>query len=153
MISWAHQRRRNGELLPCTVSSFLRGLPDEHFEKRATIRLRGSARLASPFPSSFSSSGSGRFTSEERYRQPKLPAWSPRAGERVTSFIQDEDTSQDAPSFVPGERVRHAQFGSGAIAEVSGSGKDAKVTVDFDDEAIGRKRLVIAFAGLTRAFD
>ncbi len=153
LLSWAHQRRRNGELLPCTVSSFLRGLPDEHFEKRATIRLRGSARLASPFPSPFSSSGSGRFTSEERYRQPKLPAWSPRAGERVPSFIQDEDASQDAPSFVPGERVHHAQFGSGAIAEVSGGGKDAKVTVDFDDESIGRKRLVIAFAGLTRGFD
>ena len=149
LISWAHQRRRNGELLPCTISSFLRGLSDEHFEKRATLRLRGSARLASPF----SSSGSGRFTSEERYRQPKMPAWSPRAGERVSSFIQDEDASQDAPSFVPGERVSHAKFGSGAIAEVSGGGKDAKVTVDFDDERVGRKRLVIAFAGLTRAFD
>ena len=149
LISWAHQRRRNGELLPCLMSSFLRGLNDEHFEKRATLRLRGSARLASPF----SASGSGRFTSEERYRQPKMPAWSPRAGERVQSFIQDEDASQDAPRFVPGERVSHAKFGSGAIAEVSGAGKDAKVTVDFDDESVGRKRLVIAFAGLTRAFD
>jgi DNA helicase-2/ATP-dependent DNA helicase PcrA len=149
LLSWAHQRRRNGELLPCVMSSFLRGLGDEHFEKRATLRLRGSARLASPF----SSSGSGRFTSEDRYRQPKMPAWSPRAGERVSSFIQDEDASQDAPSFVPGERVSHAKFGSGAIADVSGTGKDAKVTVDFDDESVGRKRLVIAFAGLTRAFD
>ena len=149
LISWAHQRRRNGELLPCMMSSFLRGLSDEHFERRATLRLRGSARLAAPF----SSSGSGRFTSEERYRAPKTPAWSPRAGERVSSFIQDEDASQDAPRFVLGERVSHAKFGSGAIAEVSGTGKDAKVTVDFDDESIGRKRLVIAFAGLTRAFD
>ena len=149
VISWAHQRRRNGELLPCLMSSFLRGISDGHFEKRATLRLRGSARLASPF----SASGSGRFTSEERYRQPKMPAWSPRAGERVSSFIQDEDASQDAPRFVSGERVTHAMFGSGAIADVSGTGKDAKVTVDFDDEGVGRKRLVIAFAGLTRAFD
>jgi len=153
LISWAHQRRRNGELLPCVMSSFLRGLGDGHFEKRATLRLRGSARLASPFPSSAPSFGSGRFTSDDRPRQPRVPAWSPRAGERVPSFVQDEDASQDAPSFVPGERVAHAKFGSGAIAEVSGSGKDAKVTVDFDDESVGRKRLVIAFAGLTRAFD
>jgi DNA helicase-2/ATP-dependent DNA helicase PcrA len=67
--------------------------------------------------------------------------------------VQDEEASQDLPNFVRGERVAHAKFGSGSIAEVSGSGKDAKVTVDFDDEEIGRKRLVIAFAGLTRGLD
>ncbi|MEY4008143.1 MAG: hypothetical protein RLZZ467_1210, partial [Gemmatimonadota bacterium] len=65
----------------------------------------------------------------------------------------EEEASQDLPAFIPGERVRHGRFGSGTIAEVSGSGKDAKVTVDFDDETVGRKRLVIAFAGLERGFD
>ena len=65
----------------------------------------------------------------------------------------DEDESQDAPRFVPGERVQHARFGGGTIADVSGSGRDAKVTVDFDDEAIGRKRLVVAHAGLSRGVD
>ena len=67
--------------------------------------------------------------------------------------MQDEDASQDLPRFVIGERVSHARFGSGSISEVSGAGKEAKVTVDFDDESIGRKRLVIAFAGLERGFD
>jgi DNA helicase-2/ATP-dependent DNA helicase PcrA len=36
---------------------------------------------------------------------------------------------------------------------MAGSGRDAKVTVDFDDENVGRKRLVVAFAGLERGFD
>jgi DNA helicase-2/ATP-dependent DNA helicase PcrA len=67
--------------------------------------------------------------------------------------MQDEEASQDLPSFAPGERVTHGRFGSGTIAEVSGEGKQAKVTVDFDDENIGRKKLVIAFAGLERGFD
>ena len=67
--------------------------------------------------------------------------------------MQDEDASQLAPSYVVGARVTHRTFGSGTIAEVSGAGKDAKVTVDFDDESIGRKRLVIAFAGLERGMD
>ncbi len=64
-----------------------------------------------------------------------------------------EDESQDAPRFVAGERVQHAKFGSGTLADVSGQGRDAKVTIDFDDESVGRKRLVVAHAGLTRGVD
>ena len=146
-ISWARQRRRNGELLPGTLSSFLRGEPAEHVTRTATVRARASARLASPFL--------GGWDDEDRARGQRRPAprWAPRGGERVASFVEDEEASQDLPAFIPGERVRHARFGSGTIAEVSGSGKDAKVTVDFDDETVGRKRLVIAFAGLERGLD
>jgi DNA helicase-2/ATP-dependent DNA helicase PcrA len=61
--------------------------------------------------------------------------------------------SQDVPAFVPGERVKHKTFGTGTIAAMAGAGRDAKVTVDFDDESVGRKRLVVAFAGLERGFD
>jgi ATP-dependent DNA helicase UvrD/PcrA len=61
-----------------------------------------------------------------------------------------EDESQDAPVFAIGARVKHRKFGSGTIAELSGSGRDAKVKVDFDDESIGRKTLVIAQANLER---
>ncbi len=64
-----------------------------------------------------------------------------------------EDESQDAPSFTIGERVRHAKFGTGRIAELSGSGRDAKVRIDFDDEEVGRKTLVIAQAKLERGWE
>ncbi|MCC6783136.1 MAG: UvrD-helicase domain-containing protein [Planctomycetes bacterium] len=158
VLAWAHQRRRNGELLGSISSSFLRGLAPMHFERKATIRLRGSARLASPYPTSTPADvpGEPRPWRDEglvSFARAKKVAWAPREGEKVSSFVQDEEASQDLPNFVRGERVRHAKFGSGTIAEVSGSGKEAKVTVDFDDEDIGRKRLVIAFAGLTRGFD
>jgi DNA helicase-2/ATP-dependent DNA helicase PcrA len=155
LLAWAHQRRRNGELLPSIISSFLRGLTGTRFERKVTLRLRGSARLASPYPASAPATESRPWRDEGlvSFARAKKVAWAPREGEQVSSFVQDEEASQDLPSFVPGERVVHAKFGSGAIAEVSGSGKDAKVTVDFDDEAVGRKRLVIAFAGLTRGFD
>jgi DNA helicase-2/ATP-dependent DNA helicase PcrA len=66
---------------------------------------------------------------------------------------RDLEFSQDLPQFVPGERVRHARFGTGTITEIGGAGKDAKVTVEFDDESIGRKRLVVAYAGLQRGWD
>ncbi len=66
---------------------------------------------------------------------------------------EPEDESQDAPHFAVGERVKHAKFGTGTIAELSGSGRDAKVRIDFDDEEIGRKTLVIAQAKLERGWD
>ena len=160
LLSWAHQRRRNGELLPSIISSFIRAVPAGHFEARRTLRMRATSRLASPYglaggPPSAGGSGGGRYgrRDEAAFSRSGTPDWKPRAGAAVSSFVQDEDASQLAPSFVRGERVSHRTFGSGTICEVSGSGKEAKVTVDFDDEGVGRKRLVIAFAGLERGMD
>ena len=131
-ITHARSRRRNGELMPCIPSSFLAVIPSGMVEERSTYKLRATGRSVMPHPS----------------------AASRRPGARV-SFAADPDVdaSQDAPRFVKGERVRHGRFGSGTIAELSGVGRDTKVTIDFDDEAIGRKRLVVAYAGLERGWD
>jgi DNA helicase-2/ATP-dependent DNA helicase PcrA len=147
ILSWANQRRRNGELLPSIISSFLRVVPAAHFEMKQTVRLRSTARFATPHGSR------NAWGNEPTFGRASRPSWSPREGASVRSIAADEDASQDLPNFVKGERVSHARFGSGTISDVSGSGKEAKVTVDFDDESVGRKRLVIAFAGLERGFD
>lgn len=67
--------------------------------------------------------------------------------------VAPEDESQDEAVLRIGERVKHAKFGSGTIAELTGSGRDAKVRIDFDDEEIGRKTLVIAQAKLERGWE
>ena len=67
--------------------------------------------------------------------------------------MEVEEVSQDLPAFVKGERVSHKRFGSGTIEAVTGQGRDAKVTVKFDDEEAGTKKLVVAFAGLERGTD
>jgi len=67
---------------------------------------------------------------------------------------QDEgldDLNQDSPRFVRGERVLHPTFGSGSVLEISGFGRDVKVTVDFD--SVGRKKLLVRYAGLERDFE
>ena len=151
ILSWAHQRRRNGELRQGIRSSFLRGLEESELESRRTIRLRSTPRLASPMREPVWRR-STREDSAASFPRPPKADWSPRESD-VPSFVSDEESSQDLPRFIVGERVSHGRFGSGPIAEVSGAWKDAKVTVDFDDEAVGRKRLVIAFAGLQRGFD
>jgi len=157
ILSWAHQRRRNGELLPGIRSSFLRNLPDAELEQQRTVKLRATSRLAAPSGSSGLGWRRGVRDDSPSYGArgsggTKSPSWSPREAS-VPSFAAEEEGSQDLPNFVKGERVKHSRFGSGTISDVSGSGKDAKVTVDFDDEEVGRKRLVIAFAGLQRGYD
>jgi DNA helicase-2/ATP-dependent DNA helicase PcrA len=136
-ISHARSRRRMGETMASARSSFLRELPAGLVRDRATIKLRGSAAVFE------------RPSAADRRPGFPTPDWRPSSSR---SFA-DEDISQDLPRFVKGERVKHAKFGSGTIYELSGVGKDTKVSVDFDDEAIGRKRLVVAFAGLERGDD
>ncbi|GJG87587.1 hypothetical protein tb265_27680 [Gemmatimonadetes bacterium T265] len=63
------------------------------------------------------------------------------------------EESQDAALLQPGERVKHRKFGTGTVAELIGAGRDAKVRVDFDDESVGRKTLVVAQANLERGWD
>jgi DNA helicase II / ATP-dependent DNA helicase PcrA len=48
-----------------------------------------------------------------------------------------------------GDRVFHEAFGAGEVVEVAGTGSDAEITVNFDDE--GTKRLMLAYANLTKA--
>ena len=45
-LSWAHQRRRNGELLPSVISSFLREVPAALVESRRTTRAGPPPRSA-----------------------------------------------------------------------------------------------------------
>jgi DNA helicase-2/ATP-dependent DNA helicase PcrA len=149
LLTWARTRRRNGEQMASRLSSFVTPEAERLVASRQTARLRSTARI---------------FGWSTRARR-DAPDWdaadAPYAGEsarwrpdpRREHAVEVEEVSQDAPAFVPGERVRHARFGSGVITALSGSGRTAKVTVQFDDESVGVKKLVVAFAGLERDFD
>ena len=63
----------------------------------------------------------------------------------------DAAFNQDLPRFLKGENVVHETFGSGTVGEVSGFGRDLRVTVHF--ETVGSKKLLVRYAGLTRDFD
>jgi DNA helicase-2/ATP-dependent DNA helicase PcrA len=133
-LSHARSRRRNGETMLSIPSSFLQPIPPELVTQRASFKLRGSTRAVPTYSQSPSSRRPG---------QPVDRSW----------LDSDVEASQDSPRFVKGERVRHARFGSGTVTELSGVARDMKVTVDFDDETIGSKRLVVQYAGLERGFE
>jgi DNA helicase-2/ATP-dependent DNA helicase PcrA len=133
-LSWARARRRGGELRPGIASRFLKAIPPGIVEERRTTSL-----WAPDWSSGTAGRGSGG-TSVRRY-----------AGRVVAPA--SEEASQDSPRYVKGERVRHRRFGSGTIQGLLGTGRDLKVSVAFDDEEVGVKQLLVAYAGLEREWE
>jgi DNA helicase II / ATP-dependent DNA helicase PcrA len=126
-LSWARTRYRNGRLELSEPSRLLEALPGSVVEERSTA-----PQWARP----------GGAASARAHRGRPAPA-----------EVHWEEASQDAPRFAAGERVRHRKFGSGVIRTVSGLGRDLKVTVEFDDQEIGTKQLLVAYAGLEREWE
>jgi ATP-dependent DNA helicase UvrD/PcrA len=128
-LTWARARRRGGELRPGMASRFLRAIPPGIIEERRTTSLWAPAW------------GGTRERWNEGMRElPRSPS-------------PPEEPSQDSPRYVKGERVRHRRFGSGTIRGLSGTGRDLKVSVAFDDEEVGIKQLLVAYAGLEREWE
>jgi DNA helicase-2/ATP-dependent DNA helicase PcrA len=148
-LTYADHRRRNGELLPGRPSAFLTPIPKGMLETKETIRARSEGRSA------FATFGQREDGDRESYRpsirRPGVPVSLSRYG--PSRFAEEQEVSQDAPAYRVGEKVKHKTFGSGVIAEMTGSGRELKVRVDFDDPAIGRKTLVAAQAGLERGWE
>jgi DNA helicase-2/ATP-dependent DNA helicase PcrA len=131
-LTWARARRRGGELRPGIASRFLRAIPPGIIEERRTTSL-----WAPDWGGARERGNAGRVGSSS------VPSF-PRS---------EEEPSQDSPRYVKGERVRHRRFGSGTIQGLIGTGRDLKVSVAFDDEEVGVKQLLVAFAGLEREWE
>ena len=152
MLTWARTRRRNGEQLASRLSSFITPEAERLLSVRQTARLRSSVRVFGGTRGG--ARGWGRDEGDEPFGGgfgDDLPRWRPDA--RREQAVEVDDVSQDLPAFVRGERVSHKRFGGGVIEALSGTGREAKVTVKFDYEAIGTKKLVVAFANLERGID
>ena len=130
-LSWARTRYRTGRLELSEPSRFLEALPAGALEERSTTPLwdRGARGMR----------GAGRGGRVQRPAPAELD-W-------------EVEASQDAPRYATGERVRHRKFGGGVVRAVSGSGRELKVTVEFDDQEIGTKQLLVAYAGLEREWE
>jgi DNA helicase-2/ATP-dependent DNA helicase PcrA len=121
-------------------SRFLRALPPQIVDERRTTSLWapdwGGGRTERR------KDGTGRGARGSGIVQSLRPSVAP-----------SEEVSQDAPRYVKGERVRHRRFGSGTIQGLTGTGRDLKVSVAFDDEEVGVKQLLVAYAGLEREWE
>jgi DNA helicase-2/ATP-dependent DNA helicase PcrA len=130
-LSWARTRYRNGRLDLAEPSRFLEAVPPEVLQERNTTP---SWDRTSRGPRARRGGGGAALRA---IPEPWMPA----------------EESQDAPRYVQGERVRHRKFGGGVVRAVAGQGKGLKVTVEFDDQDIGTKQLLVAYAGLERDWE
>jgi DNA helicase-2/ATP-dependent DNA helicase PcrA len=141
-LTWARARRRGGELRPGIPSRFLKALPPGIVEEKRTTSL---------WAPDWGAGAQGRRAAgwrDERTRFQPSPILRPS-----DPAPSDAEASQDTPRFVKGERVRHRRFGGGTIQGLSGTGRDLKVSVKFDDEEVGVKQLLVAYAGLEREWE
>jgi DNA helicase-2/ATP-dependent DNA helicase PcrA len=140
-LSFTEMRRRNGELLPAIKSRFLREIESANVEEKKTLRVSTMGRGNAPSRSGFSSGfNTGAYPARRTH---DVPSWRKVA-------ITEAELSQDEPRYVKGERVKHKLFGDGSIAELSGVGREVKAVIDFDDEAVGRKTIKLAYTTLER---
>ena len=129
--------------MPSIKSRFLKEIPAGMMEERRTLKVRTAGR-------SYSREASWR---EAPYREPG--AWRTQAT-RMTHQVPSyrpaavEEKNEEESLYRPGERITHRLFGGGAIVEVTGLGRDVKAIIDFDDQAVGRKTIKLAYTTLER---
>lgn len=142
-LTWARARRRGGELRPGVPSRFLRAIPPAVLDEKRTTSL---------WTPDWSGVPGGRTQGRWGGRTGTVSeGWSARSrAVSAATSSAPEEASQLTPRYVKGERVRHRRFGSGTIQGLSGVGRDLKVSVAFDDEEVGIKQLLVAYAGLER---
>ncbi len=136
-LTYARRRRRGREWMDSVPSSFLESIPKDLLEVKQSERLQE------------------RFTPRRPWREPTFGVVPTRRRERLgldprtpadeTPRVDYAD-SQDLPRLIKGARVRHPQFGSGTVLELSGFGLDVRATIDFD--SAGPKKVVVRYANL-----
>lgn len=155
-LTYADHRWRAGMASRSAPSSFIDELPEEHvlprlaaphWRRRHTQRAgavepdrtfawqrrveRGSGRVGGPG----SSAGGGRSAGGRSAPPGELE--------------YDYDDSQVPLALTPGVRVIHPRFGAGEVLQVYGFGREAKADIAFEE--VGRKKVVVAYAGLRPA--
>ena len=66
----------------------------------------------------------------------------------VPSKAREETSGALQSLFRPGERINHPKLGKGTVEEITGSGKDIRIHISFDQA--GRKELALASAPIVR---
>lgn len=148
-LSHTQNRYRNGKSEFATPSCFLKEI-DPRFIKQENegvkpIRPRSFSKFG--LDEDFMPSPIPRYGQQESVR-PSVPPVSSRytrlSSSSATSETSVQQTQTSAGTLTVGCRIEHSRFGQGTVTALTGTGIDAKATVDFDN--VGTKQLLLRFA-------
>jgi len=163
-LSYADRRWRAGMESHSAPSGFLDELPGEHVEhvlgggvrERFRTDREARSRPRRPAGGSVGEAPAGH-PGRPGERQPAAPGgaefdWHREANRSAADdgeLRYDYGDSQEPLELSAGTRIVHPRFGPGEILAISGLGRDAKAEIDFDE--VGRKKVLVAYAGLRPA--
>ena len=136
-ISFAQNRYRFGQIRVSEPSRFLEEIGLEHFEFLGGIgQARGQSMVREQAPARASISGN--------FATPRL-----RQAKSAAPTVAPSDFKASPPeAIVPGVTVLHLKFGEGKVSHVEGP-KDNKVaTIQFKNDEMEERRIVLKFAKL-----
>jgi DNA helicase-2/ATP-dependent DNA helicase PcrA len=144
-LSFAESRRRNGQVTQSIRSRFLHDIPPALMEEKRTLKLRSTGRMSfsRDARSQESAFGPAAWRGGPTRTTHEVPAW--RGSKPSAAPAEDA-----GPAYVTGERISHKLFGGGRIEELSGTGRDVKAVIAFDDVNVGRKTIKLAYTTLER---
>jgi DNA helicase II / ATP-dependent DNA helicase PcrA len=145
-LTYAHSRMRWGERLEQLPSRFLAEI-DEATVQHEGARRRAAAHTRVATGSSTARSAQPRAGQVASSKRRDLGRGSTGSTRSEYSQLQDESYSQIESAFIAGARVTHETFGRGKILGLQGSGDATRAVILFD--SVGRKTLILKFAGLT----
>ena len=77
----------------------------------------------------------------------------PVYSDKIISFeaVKSKKIMPDANAvWNVGDRARHGKWGDGTVVAVKGAGANAQLTIQFDDQTVGKKNLIVQYAPIIR---
>ena len=142
VLSYAGSRFHNGKMEYFSKSRFIGDIDHKYLNIKSSGfgRSFDFSRQDESFFSRFRQSSQPQ---QSTYRQPSQQQSRPFSAPKPAAT----STSTPLSGLTPGVKIQHEKFGTGRVAEVSGTGTDTRVTIDF--EYVGRKVLLLKYAKIT----
>lgn len=142
-----------GEIYTCD-SVYMKLAKSQRPEETRARKKRNVPSLSNELTELASLRKSGVLTEKEfkLAKQKLLGSAHPKTRKRQTTKPKNEGPpdlpEENDPKFTIGERVSHPNFGTGRVASISGTGREAEIEINFHRK--GRKVLSLAFAPLKK---
>lgn len=135
-ISYAQNRYRFGQIRANEPSRFLEEIELEHFEKVGGFGAARASQPAAQYPSGNKSGVSGHFSSPRKPAATAAPA------------VPADFRPSPQEELVAGAKVLHLKFGEGTIKGIDGPKDNRVATIQFKNDDMPERRIVLKFARL-----